>query len=276
MTSTRTTLRGVSVVVGLLGLGAGSARADFTPIQGSRETSFLQILDTIYAEGVSGTFNGARFGGSVYTSTIGITAVRVDDFGAPGGTLSLLDGYGNTGGPGTSSGLDQTWTLDRATLSGDVRFVHRSHAFGFTDAVGYHELLEVRSRPPRFLAPGLISFDDVVVAGPDWTWDRSDANRNDQVGPHHASSDETTNRLDRQDAHRDDHLITYEITGLDRPGPTWLLFWEDRQHGRDRDFNDLVVEVRGVSTVPAPGAAVLALLGLGLASLVRRPRRTAV
>src|SRR5690606_5804547 len=66
-----------------------------------------------------------------------------------------------------------------------------------------------------------------------------------------------------------DHLVTYRIDGLNDGATTWLLFWEDLNldgadnvdgSPSDRDFNDLVVEIKTVP-IPLPMAAVS---GLGM------------
>jgi MYXO-CTERM domain-containing protein len=64
-----------------------------------------------------------------------------------------------------------------------------------------------------------------------------------------------------------DQMATYQITGASVTGTKWLLVWEDRTSGSDRDFNDSAVEV---SSVPTPGA--LALAGIAGLTLGRRRR----
>lgn len=87
----------------------------------------------------------------------------------------------------------------------------------------------------------------------------------------------------RQDT---DHLVSYRVSGLDGPGETYVLFWEDKiGSGSDFDHNDLVVELRAgggdALLIPLPPGAWMGLTGLaGVviahgAQAIRRRRRAA-
>jgi hypothetical protein len=74
-------------------------------------------------------------------------------------------------------------------------------------------------------------------------------------------------------------MVTFKVEGLPNQGQytVWLLFWEDLNLSNepntltsDRDFQDMVVEVRAI--VPEPATGVLALAGLAAATCVRRRR----
>ena len=70
-----------------------------------------------------------------------------------------------------------------------------------------------------------------------------------------------------------DHMVTWEITGnaghAGNVVGNYVVAWEEgsdheRSGGFDRDYNDLVVEVSGVTPIPEPATVVL----LGVAGLV--------
>lgn len=66
-----------------------------------------------------------------------------------------------------------------------------------------------------------------------------------------------------------DHMVSWLITDGDYAGD-YVIAWEDLKKLGDRDYNDLVVRVSGVSAVPVPAALWLFGSGLlGLAAVVR-------
>lgn len=68
----------------------------------------------------------------------------------------------------------------------------------------------------------------------------------------------------------EDHMVSWLITGGQFAGD-YAIAWEDLKYLGDRDYNDLVVRVSGVSVVPVPGAVWLFASGLfGLAAVARR------
>jgi hypothetical protein len=77
-----------------------------------------------------------------------------------------------------------------------------------------------------------------------------------------------------------DHMVTFQVTGGDHKG-AYVLAWEDARFLGDHDYQDLVLQVNGVTTsknppsvvvVPAPAAMALGSLGLGFVGWLRRSR----
>ena len=214
----------------------------------SGELSHEAILEASYG----GDFSVANFdftGGGEFG---GISAWRHDDFLTPAGVLDML---------GTSRGetADAFWTGSELTATAVARYAGYSQSFGYDAGDGFQLLFDVQGN--RTNVTGSATVD---LTGNTWTWIRSN-----NGGSNSFSSDPAAN------ADGLDHMVTYELTGLDRPGRTWLLFWEDIEgplgaNGgqSDRDFNDLAVEVY---VVPEPGP--LSLLAIGSLIALRRPRR---
>ena len=68
----------------------------------------------------------------------------------------------------------------------------------------------------------------------------------------------------------DDHMVSWLITDGQYAGD-YVIAWEDLKGLGDRDYNDLVVRVSGVTAVPLPAAVWL--FGSGLLTLVAATRR---
>ncbi len=243
---------------------AGAANANLTTVRppyGS-EATHAQIFTHVYGA-FGGAFNGAAGpGASSYTNGT-VTATRVDDYfsGGPGNPLNLV-----TGAPGGSSS-DQQWVDGIAVTSAEAKFAAFSQQFGYDEGGGYVKLFDVTmTGPTGFDVAGTGAHH--FSLGVPWNWVRSG-----QGGTFYSQSWRNKDKLD--------HMVTYQITGLPGldPGETvWMLFFEDLRGSfsagtSDRDFNDLGVEVRAsVAVVPAPSAAALGALGLGLVGLFRRRR----
>jgi Domain of unknown function (DUF4114) len=67
----------------------------------------------------------------------------------------------------------------------------------------------------------------------------------------------------------DDHMVSWLITAGQYAGD-YVIAWEDLKGLGDRDYNDLVVRVSGITAVPIPAAAWL--FGSGLLALVAAAR----
>jgi len=69
-----------------------------------------------------------------------------------------------------------------------------------------------------------------------------------------------------------DHMVSWLITDGKYAGD-YILAWEDLKFLGDRDYNDLVVRVSGVSVVPVPAAIWLFVSGLFALMTVSQRRR---
>lgn len=83
-------------------------------------------------------------------------------------------------------------------------------------------------------------------------------------------------------ADRRDHLITYQVLGLNTTHNVWLMFWEDMDIQANTpakrsfsDFNDLAIELRAAA-IPLPAAVWTGGLALGAAIAMRRILRRAL
>jgi len=176
-----------------------------------------------------------------------ISAIRWDDSLSPNGSLAVV-------GPVAGSAADQFWTNGEVSAKAVARFAGKSQEFGFDTGAGFEPLFSVGGSS---LAVTGSAFQD--LSGKTWNWIRRD-----EGGADAYSSDVTKNSDGL------DHMVTYRITGLSTNETVWLLCFEDLPGpvggGSDRDFNDLVVEVRAI---PEP-ATIGFLLLAGAQLLVRR------
>ncbi len=236
----------VSVILVVSGSALASTIAVYPP-RYSGELSVEQILEGSYSREFSAS------GENFVTDELvgGLRAERYDDELAPMGIIDMLSSS-------RGQAADAVWMGGEISATAVARYAGYSQRFGFDRGDGFEVLFNVSGSQMNVTGEG-----SVDLTGDTWRWTRSDAN-----GSNSFSSDSS------QNSDGLDHMVTYEIIGLDRPGRTWMLFWEDiagphtsNGGSSDRDFNDLAVEVYAV-----PEPASLALMILGVVAGVRRYR----
>lgn len=222
-------------------------------ISSGSEPGQAAILHTIYGGTWSGT--GAALGAvgnTVFTNgTLTATRVHDDISGVPGTNLIIANGDG-------AGVTDQTWQDGTTQFSAEVKYSALGQTLWIDQTAGTTLMFG-----GPITADGFQSGKTGVVTlpfGTTWTFLRSDGVSGGAPAGHVSSSLESANAA--YDSGRD-HMITYEITGLNRPGPTYLIAFEDipavdpQYVGSDYDYNDLVVEVQ---VVPEP-FTMLGVLG---------------
>jgi hypothetical protein len=245
-----------------------SARAGFTPINPPPfgEDTHQEIFSAVYGGNFvpTGALNLDFTNGT-------ITATRVEDFVDPTLSLSrfeplsLINSYGSD---------DQIWQADFQFASAEAKFAVFQQKFGYflgLDGNEYHNLFDQTGL--IYNVQGESSLAE--VSGQVIRWAR-------------AGEDRIVSSRPSDNADGMDHMVTYQITGVDQPviidgqqvrGQQnnlirWLVFFEDKFQGEqlfDFDYNDLVVEITATTPIPEPGIA----MPLVLAGLLGRRRRPA-
>lgn len=209
------------------------------------ELNHEQILEGYY--GGNFTASGVNFTGGGAGGTI--SAVRWDDTLSPNGTLPIV-------GPSAGSAADQFWTNGQVNVKAVARFAGKTQELGYDIGSGFVPLFSVGGSSMAVSGNATQN-----LLGKTWQWIRRDEGGAD---PYNSDVTKNTDGLD--------HMVTYRITGLPTNETVWLLCFEDLSGplggGSDRDFNDLVVEVRAI-----PEPATLGFLAMcGVPMLLRRRR----
>lgn len=226
---------------------AGAALAERTEVHPpyyAQEHGHRQILEDVY--GVTLLADGDDF----VADDASLRISRMDD--ETGGD-ALLDAVMGIVG----SAADTVWSSGLIQATARARYAAYSQQFGYDAGDGFEVLFNVEGTGTNVSGTG-----EVDLLADTWVWGRRNTDGNK------AWYSEPSRNSDGLD-----HLVTYRIEGLDTPDTVWMLMWEDLPGsyappgGSDRDFNDLVVEVRAI---PEPATVAMLALGVPLARLRRR------
>jgi hypothetical protein len=231
-------------VLAAAGAPALAGFSGVNPPSGS-EFDHQDIFDGVY---------GAGFGpvGLNYANG-GITATRVDDFGFLG-NMDVLNGT-------AGAQDDETWSDGIVFSEARARFAGFSQNFGYlagaSGVAAFNHLIQVTGTG---INPATVEGVVTTTFNSPFRW----ARHNNGGGNQHTSlPGDNTDGLD--------HMVAYEITGVNGGRKTWMLFFEDTNFpDGDFDYNDLVIEL---VVVPLPSSALAGLAGLGLVGTGMAARR---
>ncbi len=249
ITKNRFNVSVLSVAIALCASGAAMATPTFTTVNNppAGEKSQAQLLSQIYGGTWTKGANGHDY------SSGGMTAVRLADAGL-GTPTSLSSGV---------SGTDNAWTGPAlTTIIAKAKYAADNSVFGYYDDSGsdhsFHQIFNTSS----FNSPATIN----MPASFRWVL-------KDQSTGHTFTSRSSDNVGTGEWCNQSfDQLVTYKIMGPNNLCE-WALFWEDRTKSQcsDYDYNDAVITISACGpNIPAPGAAALGLMGLGLMAKRRR------
>lgn len=242
----RSTIR--LVILAALAAGPVAAQADFIPVglPYAGELGHAAIFEGVYSPGTAWSAIERPGGESVNFTNGSLIALRVDDYGR-GGVVNV-----NTGVAGAMD--DLIWTGGPVVATARARFASHAQILGYStnpQTGDYFELFEVSGSGLNVTG----SAELVLPPGQTWTWTRSGTGPVWFSGPAY-----NTDLLD--------HMVTYQITGLNDGYNRWMIFWEDLPNLGDGDYNDFAIEL----TAPVPEPASAAALALGAVLLAARRR----
>jgi len=175
------------------------------------------------------------------------------------GHVSILDTlYGLDNLARIDDDLDQLWTSADGGSLVMAKFAGHSHSFGYVPEGGVFVPLYTNSLSYNgYITSGWVDFD---TGGFDFAFSLKDLS---------TGSDWFSAQSDNADGL--DHMLTWLIEDDDCEDGClhYVIAWEDLYgplgNGSDRDFNDLVIEIKGVRPISEP--ATMLLLGAGFIAL---------
>lgn len=194
-------------------------------------------------------------------NTIIFSSPNEPDLIGTGGILDTEFGLGNL--QRIDDNLDQYWNVvaNDVTVTAVAKYAGYKQDFGFIDSNdNFTSLLYVPYMNGQSNSFTIADSGSPFRFGLDPSGSplfSSDPNDNVFCGWHSCTSPK-------------DHMVSWLVTNGQYAGD-YVIAWEDLKNLGDRDYNDLIVRVSGISVVPVPAAAWL--FGSGLLAIVALARR---
>ena len=187
------------------------------------------------------------------TTTI-LPSPHEPDLVGTGGILDSIFGLGNL--QRVDDDIDQWWT---GSSKVDLLVIAK-HA-GYTQDIGY---IDADDNYTSLLSNITSSSDQTA------SFDTVNSGNPFRFGLDPSGAPLFSSFMDDNSDYGKDHMVSWLITDGEYAGD-FVIAWEDLKYLGDRDYNDLVLRVSGVTPVPVPATVWLFISGLiGIAGIARR------